>query len=132
MNLTVYLPWQQILQQMCAVLHLPIVSVYTINLSNDNFKGYINVGITPDGVNSWISAIITLFHGALMSTEYAAMDSAADNVISVPRRTSRSTTLTTPAEAAKQAEQMYAASATYHQSIAEQSTAADQHALVQV
>jgi hypothetical protein len=83
-NLTVYLPWQQILQQMCAVLHLPIVSVYTINLGNDNFKGYINVGITPAGVNSLTSAIITLFHGAPMSTEYAAMDSAADNVISVP------------------------------------------------
>jgi hypothetical protein len=61
---------------MCAVLNLHIFSVYTIHLGNDNFEAYTNVGIPPDGVSSWTSAVATLFHDA--PTEYAV---ATDSVI---------------------------------------------------
>jgi hypothetical protein len=42
---------------MCSVLNLPIVVVYTIRLADGSFKCYITVGIPPDGVRSWSSAI---------------------------------------------------------------------------
>jgi hypothetical protein len=80
-NLTVYVPRKQILQQMCSVLNLPIVSVYTIRLADGSFQGYINAGIPPDGISSWSSAVPTLFHGALMPTVYAVVNSAADSII---------------------------------------------------
>jgi hypothetical protein len=79
---------------MCSVLNLPIVSVYTIRLANGSFQGYINVGIPPDGVSSLLSAVQTPFQGALMPTEYAAMDTAVDIVIQFPTHTRTSMSMT--------------------------------------
>jgi hypothetical protein len=80
-NLTVYVPRKQILQQMCSVHNLPIVSVYSIRLADGSFQWYINAGILLDDISSWSSAVPILFHGAPMPTEYTVVNSAADGII---------------------------------------------------
>jgi hypothetical protein len=85
------------------------VSVYTSRLTDGRFQGYINVGIPPGCASSWTSAVSKLFHGAPMLTEYAAIDSAADNIIQFHCTHKNVCT-----------ESMCATTATYHQAISEQ------------
>jgi hypothetical protein len=119
-DLTVYLPRQQVLQRMCSVPNLPIVAVYTVRLADGTFKGYIIVGIPPDGVSAWSSAIQTPFEGSPMPNEYAAVDSAADAVIQFLCTHKNVKVDDVNYGPRMQAEQMCAASATYHQALAEQ------------